>query len=97
MTTKTSIRIIGDANDNPDLTKPLLKQGRKWLKRKVTMNELEQRIVSKKKIYHPMWVAKMLVIAERKPFPPRITPNMALSMPFQGTGGCLRMSHPFNR
>lgn len=48
MTTKTSIQIIGDANDNPDLTKPLLKQGRKWLKRKVTMDELEQQIVSKK-------------------------------------------------
>lgn len=27
-------------------------------------------------IYHPFWVAKTLVIADRKPFPPKKSPNM---------------------
>lgn len=27
-------------------------------------------------IYHPFWIAKTLVIAERKPFPPKKSPNM---------------------
>src|SRR5699024_10637574 len=27
-------------------------------------------------IYHPFWIAKTLVIADRKPFPPKKSPNM---------------------
>lgn len=48
----------------------------KWNKQ---LNEaaVEKGIAKKEKIYHPMWVVKMLIIADRKPFPPRIKPNMA--------------------
>ncbi|WP_173918209.1 hypothetical protein [Halobacillus sp. Marseille-Q1614] len=37
---------------------------------------LKDHITNTKRLYHPMWVAKLLVIADRKPFPPRKKPNM---------------------
>lgn len=48
----------------------------KW-NRQLNEAAVEKGIVKKEKIYHPMWIVKMLVIADRKPFPPRIKPNMA--------------------
>ncbi|MBN8235594.1 hypothetical protein JF544_10070 [Halobacillus kuroshimensis] len=43
------------------------------------MNEeaIEQGITKLEKMYHPMWIVKMLVIADRKPFPSKVKPNMA--------------------
>lgn len=42
-----------------------------------------------------MWVAKMLVIAERKPFPPRVTPNMGFVDAVSGYRGLFTSVPPF--
>ncbi|GGD03110.1 hypothetical protein GCM10007216_37280 [Thalassobacillus devorans] len=51
--------------------KPSLK-----LNRQLNKELIEKGIVKKEKVYHPMWIVKMLEIADRKPFPPRKRPNM---------------------
>ncbi|CDQ19372.1 hypothetical protein [Halobacillus karajensis] len=53
-----------------------LKAPLRW-NRKLDEEIIDKGIVKKEKIYHPMWAVKMLVIADRKPFPPRKKPNMA--------------------
>lgn len=58
----------------------------KW-NRRLNEEVIEQGIVKKDKIYHPMWIVKMLIIADRKPFPPRIKPNMVFVDAISGYRG----------
>ncbi|MUK90375.1 hypothetical protein GMD78_18615 [Ornithinibacillus sp. L9] len=44
--------------------------------RRVDEAFLREHTLDKRLIYHPFWVAKVLVIAERPPFPPRKLPNV---------------------
>ncbi|WP_188207249.1 hypothetical protein [Alkalibacillus aidingensis] len=37
---------------------------------------VKQHIQNKEFIFHPFWVAKTLIVAERPPFPPKKTPNV---------------------
>lgn len=53
-----------------------LKPSLKW-NRQLNEDSLSRGIIRKEKVYHPMWMVKLLVIAERKPFPPKKKPNMA--------------------
>ncbi|WP_347861143.1 hypothetical protein U0355_10650 [Salimicrobium sp. PL1-032A] len=46
------------------------------MKRGLDERTIRDGITRVEKRYHPMWVIKMLIIAERKPFPPKVTPNM---------------------
>ncbi|QQK77735.1 hypothetical protein HUG15_20535 [Salicibibacter cibarius] len=56
-------------------------------KRTMPRRAIHQYISEKHYFYHPMWIIKLLIIAERKPFPPRITPNMAFVDAFSGYRG----------
>lgn len=46
------------------------------LNRKVNREHIQEHLTVHGLIYHPFWVAKTLVIADRKPFPPKKSPNM---------------------
>ncbi|MFG6146897.1 hypothetical protein [Halobacillus sp. B23F22_1] len=46
------------------------------MNRSISADYIKNHIARTKRVYHPMWVAKLLVIADRKPFPPRKKPNM---------------------
>src|SRR5690625_3648807 len=51
----------------------------KWslkIKKNVNVEFVKRHIDKKELLYHPIWLAKTLVIADRKPFPPKKTPNM---------------------
>ncbi|SIS45543.1 hypothetical protein [Salimicrobium salexigens] len=51
--------------------KPVLK-----MNRSLNTETVQKGIKQLEKLYYPLWAIKILVIAERKPFPPKITPNM---------------------
>ena len=46
------------------------------LKTKVNKEYVKQQLADYDLIYHPMWLAKTIVIAERPPFPPKKLPNI---------------------
>jgi len=46
------------------------------LNRHVNREHIRENLTVKQVIYHPFWIAKTLVIADRKPFPPKKSPNM---------------------
>ncbi|WP_143414431.1 hypothetical protein [Halobacillus massiliensis] len=46
------------------------------LNKRLTKDYLKDHITEQQMFYHPLWVGKLLVIADRKPFPPRKKPNM---------------------
>ncbi|MCA0984265.1 hypothetical protein LCL89_09430 [Halobacillus yeomjeoni] len=71
--------------------KPSLK-----MNRNVTKETLENGIVKKEKLYHPMWIVKMLIIADRKPFPPKVKPNMAFIDAVSGYRGLFPNVPPIN-
>ncbi|MGI8314296.1 hypothetical protein [Halobacillus mangrovi] len=75
-----NVSILGEESimekDLPGHMYKNLKPSLKW-NRQLNEEILRQGIIKKEKMYHPMWVVKMLVIADRKPFPPKIKPNMA--------------------
>lgn len=78
---KDEISIIGDHQliSDEKLIKGMYKS-LKWsvrLRRLINEKELKQSITNKQLIYHPLWVAKLIVIADRKPFNPKKTPMMA--------------------
>lgn len=50
------------------------------LKTKVNKEYVKQQLADYDLIYHPMWLAKTIVIAERPPFPPKNCPISFLSM-----------------
>ncbi len=52
-----------------------LKLSDKW-KREVSPASLEKQMKNPELIFHPMWIVKLLVIADRKPFPSKVMPNM---------------------
>ncbi|SDJ13495.1 hypothetical protein [Natribacillus halophilus] len=56
-------------------------------KRSMARRAINQYIKEKHYFYHPLWLIKLLVIAERKPFPPRVTPNMAFVDALSGYRG----------
>lgn len=47
----------------------------KWDK-EMNRERLKEYVLSCEQIYHPFWIAKTLVIAERPPFPPKKMPNV---------------------
>ncbi|ARI77885.1 hypothetical protein [Halobacillus mangrovi] len=75
-----NVSILGEESimekDLPEHMYKNLKPSLKW-NRQLNEETLKQGITKKEKIYHPMWIVKMLIIADRKPFPPKIKPNMA--------------------
>ncbi|PTL37973.1 hypothetical protein [Alkalicoccus saliphilus] len=52
-----------------------LKLSDKW-KREVSPASIEKQMKDPELIFHPMWTVKLLVIADRKPFPSKVMPNM---------------------
>lgn len=62
--------------------KPSLK-----LNKKLDENVIKKGIVKSEKVYQPMWIVKMLIIADRKPFPPKIKPNMVFVDAISGYRG----------
>lgn len=59
------------------------------VKNKVNQHFLEQHVKRKELLYHPMWLAKILVIADRKPFPPKKIPKMCFIDAISGYRGLL--------
>ncbi|GAA0428053.1 hypothetical protein GCM10008983_00370 [Lentibacillus halophilus] len=72
------ISIIGDNQliDNNDLGYYVYKSLRMSTKLKngITVERLRSNIFHTELIFHPMWLAKLLVIADRKPFPSKEIP-----------------------
>ncbi|MGM8215394.1 hypothetical protein ACLIA0_07440 [Bacillaceae bacterium W0354] len=46
------------------------------LNKQINVNYLKNNSEQCQLIYHPFWLAKTVIVAERPPFPPRKTPNM---------------------
>ncbi|SFF57348.1 hypothetical protein SAMN05216353_10256 [Halobacillus alkaliphilus] len=84
------VSIIGEDHlPEEDLAKHMyrsLKPSLKW-NRQLNEESLNRGIVKKEKVYHPMWTVKLLVIADRKPFPPKKKPNMAFVDALSGYRG----------
>lgn len=72
---KKEIHVIGDNEciDNKQLYAYIYKSVHlvAKLKKDVTIAFLKTNTNNKELIFHPMWLAQMLVIADRKPFPPK--------------------------
>jgi hypothetical protein len=66
------------------------------VKREVNKMYLKEHIKTVEKQYHPMWVAKLLVIAERKPFPPKKIPRMCFIDGVSGYRGLLTAVPPIS-
>lgn len=75
-----NVKVLGEESivekDVPSHIYRNLKPSLKW-NRQLNVNVIEEGMRKIEKIYHPMWIVKMLVIADRKPFPPKTKPNMA--------------------
>ncbi|WP_147803720.1 hypothetical protein [Alkalicoccus halolimnae] len=52
-----------------------LKMTDKW-RREVNAASIKKQMIEAEFIFHPMWIVKTLVIAERRPFPSKVMPNM---------------------
>jgi|SRR5699024_946467 len=64
----------------------------KWstrVKKEINSDFLKKNTKQKELIYHPLWLAKLLVIADRKPFPPKKTPMIAFIDSISGYRGLL--------
>ena len=70
-----------------------LKLWTKW-KREINESYLREHIKQIKLVYHPMWVAKLLLLADRKPFPPKKIPRMCFVDAVSGYRGLLSAVHP---
>ncbi|MBP2004845.1 hypothetical protein [Halobacillus andaensis] len=66
------------------------------MNRSIDADYIKNHITSTKRVYHPMWVAKLLVIADRKPFPPRKKPNMVFVDAVSGYRGLFPTVPPMN-
>jgi hypothetical protein len=79
-TTDASITLIGDKPpfSQNELYKYVYKAAgiKARLNRTIDENYLQQHVKRCELVYHPFWLAKTLVIADRPPFPPRKQPNM---------------------
>lgn len=67
-----------------------------WTKWKKGINEkhLREHIKQVELVYHPMWVAKLLLLADRKPFPPKKIPRMCFVDAVSGYRGLLSAVPP---
>lgn len=80
MQTDETIKLIGNkvSVSEQDLFKHVYRaigmKGR--VNRTIDENYIRQHTKVSTLIYHPFWLAKTLVIADRPPFPPRTLPNM---------------------
>ncbi|WP_181348009.1 hypothetical protein [Thalassobacillus sp. CUG 92003] len=85
-----NVRVLGEEHvaekDLPGHMYKSLKPSLKW-KPQVNQELLGQGMIKRQKVYHPMWIVKLLVIAERKPFPPRTRPNMVFVDAISGYRG----------
>src|SRR5690625_3082941 len=64
----------------------------KWsekLKRNVNSSYLKRNMTNQELFYHPLWIAKTLVIAGRSPFPPKKIPKMIFVDAISGYRGML--------
>ncbi|RNF39008.1 hypothetical protein [Planococcus salinus] len=59
------------------------------LSRKITKESVKAAIRSQELMYHPMWIAKLLVIADRRPFKPKMTPMMCFVDAISGYRGLM--------
>ncbi|MEC5424795.1 hypothetical protein QGM71_15015 [Virgibacillus sp. C22-A2] len=59
------------------------------VKKGINTDFLKRNIHSKELIYHPIWLAKLLVIADRKPFKPKKIPMMCFVDAVSGYRGLL--------
>lgn len=75
-----TIKRIGDTSliSEEELYKYLHKSMRlrSKMNKEINLNYLKQHTIQRELIYHPFWIAKVLVIAERSPFPSKKTPNV---------------------
>ncbi|MBC5638314.1 hypothetical protein H8S33_16150 [Ornithinibacillus sp. BX22] len=63
----------------------------------ITIKHLIDYTTEKKLIYHPFYIAKTIVIAERPPFPPRRTPNLIFVDGVSGYRGVFSKVPPLTR
>ncbi|QSS98810.1 hypothetical protein IMZ31_11915 [Pontibacillus sp. ALD_SL1] len=74
-----NVTILGEGKiQETDLSTSIYKSVKPTLRwnRHFTEKTIQEGIKEKTKIYYPMWIVKMLVIADRKPFTPKVKPNM---------------------
>ncbi|MYL35813.1 hypothetical protein GLW08_15095 [Pontibacillus yanchengensis] len=79
--------------DLPEHMYKSLKPSLKW-NRHLNPEVLKQGIIDIEKIYYPMWTVRMLVIADRKPFSPKVKPNLAFIDGISGYRGLLSSVPP---
>ncbi|WP_147383476.1 hypothetical protein [Nesterenkonia natronophila] len=90
-TTVTPIGTIGTASAlDPDLLlravrKSLGVRGWRWHR----LSELRESVTDQELIYHPLWLGKVLTLADRPPFPPKRIPNAAFVDAVSGYRGVL--------
>lgn len=63
----------------------------------LTPDFIRDHTVEKELIYHPFWIAKNLVIAERPPFPPRKMPNVIFVDAVSGYRGLFSTIPPITK
>lgn len=89
---KININVITNKKDQSIAVPKMIYRNlslRERLNRKIDIDYISKNIVEKKFYYHPFWVAKLLVIAERKPFSPKVTPQMVFIDAITGYRGIL--------
>ncbi|MFC7321656.1 hypothetical protein [Halobacillus campisalis] len=95
-----SLRLIGTGGGitEADLPKTIYKNVgvQQKMNRSIDADYIKKHMTSVKRVYHPMWIAKLLVIADRKPFPPRKKPNMAFVDAVSGYRGLFSSVPPMN-
>ncbi len=97
---QTTLRLIGTGKgiQEEDLPKSIYKMlgVQAKMNRTIDTHYIKQHIKEAKRFYHPLWVAKLLVIADRKPFPPRKKPNMVFVDAVSGYRGLFPSIPPMN-
>ncbi|MFC4557645.1 hypothetical protein ACFO3D_05410 [Virgibacillus kekensis] len=80
---KAALEKIGVIGKKEKITErdiyPHMYKALKWrtrINKSITEEYLNEHTVSKALFYHPIWLAKILLIARRPPFPPKKIPNM---------------------
>jgi hypothetical protein len=70
---------IGNNNITDEVLYKSIYKSMGWMRRFNKMSKpssIQEQVIRRELFYHPFWIVKNLVIAERPPFPPRKMPNI---------------------
>ncbi|KGP91811.1 hypothetical protein N780_15665 [Pontibacillus chungwhensis BH030062] len=85
-----NVTILGEEKiQETDLPTSIYKSVKPTLRwnRNFSQKTVQEGMIKKERVYHPMWIVKLLVIADRKPFKSKVTPNMVFIDAISGYRG----------